>query len=120
MRMKRALIYDGECQFCVNCVDLLKRVGGDSIAYYPSSEFSKEHPEIPLANFEKAVQLIRENGTGASAAEAILETLTAFHPASKWIHSLYSKSLIVRSILDAGYEFVATHRQLFYPSQADL
>ena len=111
--MKPQLIYDGECQFCINSVRLLKSVSGDSIDYRPSSEAAKDHPEIPLAAFEKAVQFIRANGTRTSAVEAILEALIPFHPAATWIHSWYSRSLIVRCILECGYDFVANHRQLF-------
>ena len=112
--MKPKLIYDGECPFCMNSVGLLKSVSGDSIEYRPSSEAAKDHPEIPLADFEKAVQFIRANGTRASAAEAILEALIPFHPAANWIHSLYLRSLVVRFVLECGYEFVANHRQLFF------
>ncbi len=111
--MKPKLIYDGECRFCINSVGLLKSVSGDSIEYLPLSEAAKEHPEIPLAAFEKEVQFLRADGTRASGAEAILEALIPFHPAVKWIHSWYSRSLIVRCILECGYDFVADHRQLF-------
>lgn len=111
--MKPQLIYDGECQLCIKSVALLKSVSGDSIDYRPSSAAAKEHPEIPLAAFEKAVQLIRSNGTHSSAAEAILEALSPFHPAVKWIHLCYSRSWIVRFTLECGYDFVANHRQIF-------
>ena len=111
--MKPQLIYDGECQFCIKSVAILKSVSGDSIECRPSSDAAKEHPEIPLEAFEKAVQLIRSNGSSTSAAEAVLEALTPLYPAAKWIHSWYSKSLIVQFALECGYEFVANHRQLF-------
>ena len=113
MRMIPVMIYDGECQFCSHCIALLKRVSGDSIDYRPSSEAAADHPEIPLTAFEEAVQFIRPNGTRASAAEAILEALAPFHPAAKWVHSWHSRSLIIRSIFECGYKFVAENRQLF-------
>jgi predicted DCC family thiol-disulfide oxidoreductase YuxK len=111
--MKPQLIYDGECQLCIKSVALLKSVSGDSIECRPSSDAAKDHPEIPLAAFKKAVQFIRANGTRVSAAEAILEALIPLHPAAKWIHSWYFRSLIIRFVLECGYEFVANHRQFF-------
>ena len=72
---KPLLIYDNACDFCRYWIAQWQHVTGDRVDYAPSQEVATQFPEIPLSAFENSVQLILQNGTVLSGAEAVLRAL---------------------------------------------
>jgi hypothetical protein len=104
--LKPLLIYDGHCGFCRIWIDYWKRLTGDRLAYAPSQEVADQYPQIPPEAFAKAVQLVRPDGSVASGAHAVFESLGC--------ESVYESSRVIASSTDAAYRFIAGHRSLFY------
>ena len=52
------LVYDGDCAFCAYWARYWEKLTGDSVHYRPYQEITARHPEIPLAEFRRAVQYI--------------------------------------------------------------
>jgi predicted DCC family thiol-disulfide oxidoreductase YuxK len=98
---KPLLIYDGKCGFCKIWIDYWRMLTGDRIDYAPSQEVGERYPQISKKEFSQAVQLVRMDGTIASGARAVFETLgykkVPFAPVMEW-----------------GYRIVAEHRDFFY------
>lgn len=75
------LIYDGECRFCLRCVDLLRRWDrAGRIRAVPLQDRAAlaQLPPIPLASLEAAMHLVGPDGSvraSAAAAPAILRLL---------------------------------------------
>lgn len=107
------LVFDGACGFCRKWIERWRDLSGDSVQYMPSSEAEALHPEIPLEEFDRAVQLIRPDGSRASGAEAVLE-ITAPHAFSARAGlALYKRSRLFAGLSEGAYAFVARHRMLF-------
>jgi lipase maturation factor 1 len=100
---KPLLIYDGKCEFCKIWIDYWRKLTGDRIDYGTSQEVGAQYPQISKQRLSEAVQLVRSNGSFASGARAVFETLgqekayRALAPVWEW-----------------GYRIVAGHRDLFY------
>jgi predicted DCC family thiol-disulfide oxidoreductase YuxK len=95
------LIYDGKCGFCKIWIDYWRKLTGDRVEHAASQEVGEKYPQISKKQFTEAVQLVREDGTVASGARAVFETLgykkVPFAPVMEW-----------------GYRVIAGHRDLFY------
>lgn len=104
------LIYDGQCGFCRIWIDYWKRLTGERIDYAPSQEVAGRFPQIPAEAFAEAVQLVRPDGSVASGARAVLETLGR--------ERLYESSPFIGDgiarLAEAAYRFIARHRSFFY------
>jgi len=100
------LIYDGRCGFCRIWIDYWQRLTGDRIDYAPSQEAGPRFPQIPEAAFREAVQLVRPDGSYASGARAVFETLG-------WQRAYESFPWIARPI-EAAYGWIARHRNFAY------
>jgi predicted DCC family thiol-disulfide oxidoreductase YuxK len=108
---KPVLLYDGNCGFCRIWVDYGRAVTGDRVEYAPSQEAGARYPQIPEEAFDKAVQLVRPDGSVVSGAQAAFEVLG---PDSMGMHRLYEWSGLFRTITEAGYRFIANHRPAGY------
>ena len=104
--MKPLLIYDGRCGFCRIWIDYWKRLTGDRIDYAPSQEVGAQYPQIPREAFAEAVQLVRPDGSVASGALAVFETLGCEY--------VYNSSSLIARTTDWAYRFIAHHRSAFY------
>ena len=112
--MKRpVVVFDGSCGFCRQWIERWRELTGDAVEYRPSSEAAADFPEIPPEEFDRAVQLIRPDGSRISAAEAVLE-LTAPHSlAAKCGMFAYRHSQMLAGLFEKSYAAVATHRGFF-------
>jgi predicted DCC family thiol-disulfide oxidoreductase YuxK len=72
---KPVLIYDGHCGFCRIWLDYWRQLAGDRIEYLASQDVGDRFPQIPSEAYSKSVQLVRPDGTVASGARAVFETL---------------------------------------------
>jgi predicted DCC family thiol-disulfide oxidoreductase YuxK len=104
--MKPVLIYDGKCGFCKIWIDYWRRLTGDRIEYATSQEVGGRYPQIPPRAFSESVQLVRPDGTVASGARAVFETLGK--------EKIYESSRLIAGISEFVYRFIARHRNFFY------
>jgi hypothetical protein len=74
----------------------------------PYQEAGARFPEIPVAHFQRAVQLVEPDGEVSSGADAIFRAFAlGGHPA---ILSLYNRSSLFAKTTNAAYGWVASHR----------
>ena len=97
------LIYDGHCGFCRIWLDYWRQLTGDRIEYIASQEIGDRFPQIPREAYSQAVQLVRSDGTVASGARAVFESLgkERIYP---WISGPS----------ELAYRIIARHRNFFY------
>ena len=100
------MIFDGRCGFCRIWIDYWKKLTGDAVDFAPSQEVADQFPQIPREAFAQAVQLVRVDGTVASGARAVFETLGR--------ERLYESSRLVAAASETAYSLIARHRDLFY------
>ncbi|HLI34774.1 MAG TPA: lipase maturation factor family protein, partial [Terriglobia bacterium] len=111
-RRKPLLVYDGECGFCRFCVDYWRKLTEDRIDYAPFQKVSQDFPQIPLEQFQQAVQLIDPEGNVRSAAEAVFQTLSDVQ-GYEWLLWLYRHAPGFAPASELAYRFVARRRPLF-------
>jgi predicted DCC family thiol-disulfide oxidoreductase YuxK len=107
------LVYDADCGFCVYWARYWQKLTGDAVNYRPYQEVAAQYPQIPLANFQRAVQYIAGDGGRASAAEASFLTLSHAHGMGFWL-ALYRRLPGFAAIAEWIYAFIAAHRSGFY------
>jgi lipase maturation factor 1 len=107
------LVYDGECGFCAYWVRYWQKLTGESIDYRPYQEVAARYPEIPVTEFQRAVQYVRPDRTRASAAEASFTTLSHAPGKGFWL-SLYRHLPGFAAIAERAYAITAAHRPGFY------
>ncbi len=105
---KPLLVYDNACDFCRYWIAQWQHITGDSIEYAPYQEVATEFPNIPLSAFEDSVQLILQNGTVLSGAEAVLRALN-----NGFLLWCYSRLPGFAGVSEGVYRFVAQHRPFF-------
>jgi predicted DCC family thiol-disulfide oxidoreductase YuxK len=107
------LIYDGDCGFCVYWARYWQKLTGDRVEYRPYQEVAAQYPEIPQAEFQRAVQCIAPDGYRASAAEASFLTLSHARGKGFWL-ALYKHVPGFAAVAEWAYAFTAAHRPAFY------
>ena len=105
---KPLLVYDNACDFCRYWIAQWQHVTGDRVDYAPSQEVATQFPEIPLSAFENSVQLILQNGTVLSGAEAVLRALN--NGSFLWCYYHLPGFM---SMSEGIYRFIAQHRPFF-------
>jgi hypothetical protein len=100
---KPLLIFDGKCGFCKMWLDYWRLLTGDRVEYAPSQDVGEQYPQIPKKDFSLGVQLVRPDGSVASNARAVFETLG---------HERLYKPLA--PFWEWGYSIIASHRDFFY------
>lgn len=108
---KPLLIFDGDCGFCRRWVARWQRATGGLVDYLPYQDESiaAKFPEIPRADFERAVGFIRVDGTVYSGAEAVFRSL-AEAGKERWLLKLYERYPGFSELAELLYEEVAEHR----------
>ena len=81
---KPLMVYDGDCGFCRRWVARWKRTTAGRVEVEPYQTAQERFPEIPLAQFKRAVQLIDPDGSVSSGAEAVIRSLATV-PYRKWM-----------------------------------
>ncbi len=107
------LIYDGDCSFCKFWIGYWKSITGDRIAYAPFQEVAGEFPQVPLADFQAAVQLVHPDGSISSGAEAVFRSLAAA-PENRWLLWCYKYAPGFSGASNKIYGIVAKHRGILY------
>ncbi len=105
---KPLLVYDNDCDFCRYWIAQWQHITGDRIDYAPYQEVASQFPDIPLSAYQSSVQLILENGTVFSGAEAVFRALD--NGLLLWCYNrLPGFGIISESV----YRLVAQHRPFF-------
>jgi predicted DCC family thiol-disulfide oxidoreductase YuxK len=107
------LVYDADCAFCVFWARYWQKLTADAVDYRPYQDVAAHHPEIPLEDFQRAVQYIPPEGRRASAAEASFLTLSHARGKGFWL-GLYRRLPGFAGISELIYAFIAAHRAAFY------
>jgi predicted DCC family thiol-disulfide oxidoreductase YuxK len=97
------LIYDGHCGFCRIWLDYWRKLTGDRITHIASQEVGDRFPQIPREAYSESVQLVRPDGTVASGARAVFESLGK-EKLYRWISGPS----------EIAYRFIAHRRNFFY------
>ena len=107
------LIFDGRCGFCRIWIEYWKQLTGSKVAYAPSQEAGADFPEIRPGE----IQRIRTVGI-AGRRRALRGTRRVRHaryaPGMAWLLWLYTRVPGFAGITEAGYRFIASHRNFFY------
>jgi lipase maturation factor 1 len=106
------LVFDGQCSFCRIWVGYWQGLTGDRVEYVPYQTDAGRFPEVPVSEFQKAVQLFA-GGSRYSAAEAV-SRLIASRPDGAWALWMYQNVPGVAAITEALYRFIAAHRNAGY------
>jgi lipase maturation factor 1 len=107
------LVYDGDCTFCGYWARYWQQLTGDSVSYRTYQQVGQHYPEIPIADFQRAVQYIAPEGPRASAAEASFLTLSHARGKGVWL-AFYRKLPGFAAVSELAYAFIAAHRAAFY------
>jgi predicted DCC family thiol-disulfide oxidoreductase YuxK len=108
--LKQALlIYDGDCDFCLYCVDYARAATGDSVDYQPYQAVQHQFPDINEASFQGAIQLVHTDGHVTSGARAAFEVL-ALGGRSRFWAACYRRVPLLGKISERIYTFVAANR----------
>jgi predicted DCC family thiol-disulfide oxidoreductase YuxK len=107
------LIYDGDCGFCRYWARYWHELTGETVEYRTYQEVAPQHPTIPLADFQRAVQYIAPDGRRARAAEASFLTLRHAHGLAIWL-ALYRRLPGFAPVAERAYDCIAAHRPALY------
>jgi predicted DCC family thiol-disulfide oxidoreductase YuxK len=107
------LLYDADCGFCVYWARYWQRLTGDGVQYQPYQAAAADHPDIPLGDFQRAVQYIATDGRRAQGAEASFLTLSHARGKGYWI-ALYRRLPGFAPIAERMYALIAAHRPAFH------
>jgi len=110
---KPRLIYDGDCGFCGYWARYWGALTGAAVEYRTYQEVAAQHPAIPLADFQRAVQYLAPDGRRASAAEASFLTLSHAPGLGVWL-GLYRHLPGFAAAAERVYAFSAAHRPALY------
>ena len=100
---KPVLIYDGRCGFCRIWLDYWRQLTADRIEYLASQDAGDRFPQIPREAYSQSVQLVRPDGSVASGARAVFESLGKARIYS-WISAPS----------ELAYRIIARRRDFFY------
>ncbi len=107
---KPLLVYDGDCGFCKLWIERWREETGDAVEYQPLQEAAARFPEVPRAEFERAVKLIEPDGRVWSGAAAVFRSLGAGgRPLNRWS---YEHLPGFAAVSEFAYRFIAGQRDL--------
>ena len=104
-------VFDGDRGICRTWVDYWGKLTGDQVGYRPYQEGGKDFPQIPLPEFQRAMQLIEPDGTVYAGAAATFRLLT-FAPARGWWWWLYRYLPGFALLSEAAYSCLSQRRGL--------
>jgi predicted DCC family thiol-disulfide oxidoreductase YuxK len=110
---KPRLIFDGDCHFCRRWIERWREITGERVDYVSSQEGAPDHPDIPLEDFDRAVQWVGADGHRESGAAAVLSALATGGFAGRALLALYRTAPPFAWAADTGYRMVANHRTAF-------
>src|SRR5947209_20100509 len=108
---KPLLIWDGECHFCMRWIERWRVMTAGKIGYVTYQEVADQFPEIPRAEFERAMTFIEPDGKTFFAAEAVYRLLQ-YRSSRKWLAWSYDHVPGFAEVSELAYRFIARHRKV--------
>jgi predicted DCC family thiol-disulfide oxidoreductase YuxK len=109
--VRPVLVFDGDCGICRRWVNYWRVLTGDRIEYLPYQQIADQHPDIPLAEFQRSIQLLESGGARYRGAEATYRVLAYAPGHGHWLW-LYRHIPGYAPISEAAYDFLSQHREL--------
>ena len=108
------LVFDGDCSFCKLWIGYWQSLTGDRVEYVPYQTAAARYPDVPRADFQRAVHYFEgENRySGAEAVFHLMESAGAA-PWRVWLW-LYQKLPGFAPVTEALYRLVAANRNAGY------
>jgi predicted DCC family thiol-disulfide oxidoreductase YuxK len=103
------IIYDSDCHFCLFWIRYWQKLTGPAVSYAPYQKVASQFPEIPLAEFKRAVKYIAPDGTIASGAEAVFLALSHVRGHGVWL-LLYRHLPGFAELTEDAYALIASNR----------
>ena len=107
---KALMVYDGDCGFCKLWIARWREITAGAVDYEQLQDAAARFPEVPRAEFEKAVQLIEADGSVYSGAEAVYRSVG--QGGSNFWRWCFERLPGFAPVSKAAYGFVAGHREL--------
>ncbi|MBI2992692.1 MAG: lipase maturation factor family protein [Gammaproteobacteria bacterium] len=103
------VVFDGDCGICREWVEYWRALTGGRFEFRPYQEAAPDFPEIAVAEFTEAIQLIEPDGTVASGAEATFQIYRGIAPYSllPWLYRFVPG---FRAVSESAYRFLSRHR----------
>src|SRR5438876_1984766 len=108
---KPLMIWDGECHFCNMWIERWREITAGKIDYATYQQAADQFPEIPVAQFKRAMVFIEPDGKTSFAAEAVYRSLQ-YRSSRKWLEWSYDHVPGFADISETAYKFIARHRSL--------
>ena len=109
---RSTLIYDGECSFCIRCVEWLKRITKGQVEFLPFQSSRERFPQILIKDCERSIHWIDLKGNVFEGAGAIFRVLACV-PGKTWPLRIYENVPGFASITECAYQIVSKNRKLF-------
>jgi lipase maturation factor 1 len=106
---KPLMIWDGDCHFCGRWIERWREITAGRVDYEPFQTAAARFPEIPRAEFEKAVQFVETDRRVFSGAEAVYRSL-GYNRHYRWLNWSYDHLPGVAAISDSAYSLIARNR----------
>ena len=112
MREARStLIYDGDCSFCIRCVEWLKKITKDKVECLPYQSSRERFPEILIGDCERSIHWVDLNGDVFVGAEAIFRTLACVSDKA-WMLWVYKNVPGFALVAESVYQIVSKNRKI--------
>ena len=108
---KPLLIWDGECHFCMRWIERWRVMTAGKIGYVTYQEVADQFPEIPRAEFGRAMTFIEPDGKTFFAAEAVYRSLQ-YRSSRKWLAWSYDHVPGFAEVSELAYRFIARQRKV--------
>ena len=108
---KPVLIFDGDCGICREWVEYWQALTGGGFESRTWQDAARNHPQIPVEEFQRAIQLIQPDGRVSSGAEATFRLYGGIAPYSLLI-LLYRRLPGFSQLSESAYTFFSRHRGL--------
>ena len=103
------LLFDGECAFCRGWVERWRDAAGDRLDFEAAQTAARRFPEIPPADFRRAVKLIGTDGKVFSGAGALVR-VRCLATQRFWLLTAYERVPGLAAAAEVIYRLVARHR----------
>jgi predicted DCC family thiol-disulfide oxidoreductase YuxK len=108
------MLFDGDCRFCRLWIARWQQSTGDRVEYIPlqDARVAERFPQLPREELEASIHFVDSDGQVYRGAEAVFRC-RGTNPNQGSLLRLYKAVPIFAKAADAGYGFVASHRQFF-------
>src|SRR5437667_155236 len=108
---KPLLIWDGECHFCMRWIERWRVMTAGKIGYVTYQEVADQFPEIPRAQYERAMTFIDPDCKTFFGAEAVYRSLQ-YRSSRKWLAWSYDHVPGFAEVSELAYRFIARQRKV--------